>query len=40
MDSDEGKKQKIAADMDELAYTELTLSIDDKTRVTERWSSI
>jgi hypothetical protein len=32
MESEEGKKLTIAADMNELAYTELILSIDDKTR--------
>jgi hypothetical protein len=31
MESEEGKKLTIAADMNELAYTELILSIDDKT---------
>jgi hypothetical protein len=31
MESEEGKKLMIAADMNELAYTELILSIDDKT---------
>jgi hypothetical protein len=31
MDSEEGKKLTIAADMNELAYIELVLSIDDKT---------
>jgi hypothetical protein len=31
MESDEEKKLTIAADMNELAYTELILSIDDKT---------
>jgi gag-polypeptide of LTR copia-type/Zinc knuckle len=31
MESEEGKKFIIAADMNELAYTELVLSIDDKT---------
>jgi hypothetical protein len=31
MESEEGKKFIIAADMNELAYTELILSIDDKT---------
>jgi hypothetical protein len=31
MGSDEGKKLTIAADMNELAYTELILLIDDKT---------
>ena len=31
-DTEEGKKLMIAADMNELAYTELILSIDDKTR--------
>jgi hypothetical protein len=31
MESEEGKKSTIAADMNELAYTELILSIDDKT---------
>ena len=31
MDSEEGKKLTIATDMNELAYTELILSIDDKT---------
>jgi hypothetical protein len=31
MGSEEGKKLTIAADMNELAYTELILSIDDKT---------
>jgi hypothetical protein len=30
MESEEGKKLTIAADMNELAYTELILSIDDK----------
>jgi tellurite resistance-related uncharacterized protein len=30
-ESEEGKKLTIAADMNELAYTELILSIDDKT---------
>jgi hypothetical protein len=29
MDSEEGKKLAIAADMNELPYTELILSIDD-----------
>jgi hypothetical protein len=32
MESEEGKKLTIAADMNELAYTELILLIDDKTR--------
>jgi hypothetical protein len=32
MNSDEGKKLTTAADMNELAYTELILSLDDKTR--------
>jgi hypothetical protein len=31
MESEEGKKLTIAADMNESAYTELTFSIDDKT---------
>jgi hypothetical protein len=31
MESEEGKKLTIAADMNELAYTELILSIDEKT---------
>jgi hypothetical protein len=31
MESEEGKKLTIAVDMNELAYTELILSIDDKT---------
>ena len=31
MDSEEGKKLILAADMNELAYTELILLIDDKT---------
>jgi hypothetical protein len=31
MESEEGKKLTIAADMNELAYTDLILSIDDKT---------
>jgi hypothetical protein len=31
MDPEEGKKLTITADMNELAYTELFLSIDDKT---------
>jgi tellurite resistance-related uncharacterized protein len=31
MESEEGKKVTIAADMNELVYTELILSIDDKT---------
>jgi hypothetical protein len=31
MESEEGKKLAIAADMNELAYTELILSINDKT---------
>jgi hypothetical protein len=31
MESEEGKKLTIAADMNELTYTELILSIDDKT---------
>jgi hypothetical protein len=31
MESEEGKKLTIAADMNELAYIELILSIDDKT---------
>jgi hypothetical protein len=31
LESEEGKKLTIAADMNELAYTELILSIDDKT---------
>jgi hypothetical protein len=31
MKSEEGKELKIAADMNELAYIELILSIDDKT---------
>jgi hypothetical protein len=31
MESEEGKKLTIAADMNELAYTELIFSIDDKT---------
>jgi hypothetical protein len=31
MESEEGKKLTIAADMNKLAYTELILSIDDKT---------
>ena len=31
VDTEEGKKLRIAADMNELAYTELILSIDDKT---------
>jgi hypothetical protein len=31
MESEEGKKLTIAADMNELAYTELILLIDDKT---------
>jgi hypothetical protein len=31
MESEEGKKVTIASDMNELAYTELILSIDDKT---------
>jgi hypothetical protein len=31
MELDEGKKLTIAADMNEIAYTELILSIDDKT---------
>jgi hypothetical protein len=31
VDTDEEKKLTIAADMNELAYTELILSIDDKT---------
>jgi hypothetical protein len=31
MESEEGKKLRIAADINELAYTELILSIDDKT---------
>jgi hypothetical protein len=30
MESEEGKKSTIAADMNELAYTELILLIDDK----------
>jgi hypothetical protein len=30
MESEEGKKLTIAADMNELVYTELILSIDDK----------
>jgi hypothetical protein len=30
MESEEGKKLTIAADMNEIAYTELILSIDDK----------
>jgi hypothetical protein len=30
MESEEGKKLKIAVDMNELAYTELLSSIDDK----------
>jgi hypothetical protein len=30
MESEEGKKLTIAEDMNELAYTELVLSIDDK----------
>jgi hypothetical protein len=33
MESEEGKKLNIAADMNELAYTELILSIDDKTSI-------
>jgi hypothetical protein len=32
MESEEGKKLTIAADMNKLAYTEIILSIDDKTR--------
>jgi hypothetical protein len=31
VDTEEGKKLRIAADMNELTYTELILSIDDKT---------
>jgi hypothetical protein len=31
MESEEGKKLKVAADMNELAYNELILLIDDKT---------
>jgi hypothetical protein len=31
VDTEEGKKLRIAADMNELAYTEMILSIDDKT---------
>jgi hypothetical protein len=31
VDTEEGKKLRIAADMNELAYAELILSIDDKT---------
>jgi hypothetical protein len=31
VDTEEGKKLTISADMNELAYTELILSIDDKT---------
>jgi hypothetical protein len=31
MESEEGKKITIAADMNELAYTEIILLIDDKT---------
>jgi hypothetical protein len=31
MESEEGKKLTIATDMDGLAYTELILSVDDKT---------
>jgi hypothetical protein len=31
VDTEEGKKLRIAADMNEIAYTELILSIDDKT---------
>jgi hypothetical protein len=31
VDTEEGKKLRITADMNELAYTELILSIDDKT---------
>jgi hypothetical protein len=31
VDTEEAKKMRIAADMNELAYTELILSIDDKT---------
>jgi hypothetical protein len=31
MESEEGSKLTIAADMKELGYTKLTLSIDDKT---------
>jgi hypothetical protein len=33
MESEEGKKLTIAADMNELTYTELILSIDDKTSI-------
>jgi hypothetical protein len=33
IDSEEGKKLTIATDMNELNYTELVLSIDDKTSI-------